>query len=68
MVPVFLLGSAVYLGLSLAQGTLAHEKYLEEARAHVTELEAEVAELRAQATPSSSPDQNLTRKRSWLGW
>jgi len=68
MVPVFLLGSAVYLGLSLAQGTLAHEKYLEEARAHVKELEAEVVTLRAQATSSASRDQNITSKRSWLGW
>jgi len=70
MIPVALLGSAVYLGLSLAQGGLAHEKYLEETRAHVKDLEAEVAALRAQTTPNTSPGINLTAtsKRSWFGW
>ncbi|KAF7983976.1 hypothetical protein HWV62_18418 [Athelia sp. TMB] len=87
MIPVALLGSAVYLvggsipfhtssdhtitqGLSLAQGGLAHEKYLEEAKAHVKELEAEVAALRAQATSNTTPGASLTApsKRSWFGW
>jgi len=47
MIPVALLGSSVYLGLRLIRENLAHEKYLDEARAHVKDLEAEVAELRA---------------------
>ena len=88
MIPVALLGSAVYLvcgsisihtssdhtictqGLSLAQGGLAHEKYLEEARAHVKELEAEVAALRAQTASNTTPRVSLTApsKRSWFGW
>jgi len=58
MIPVALLGSAVYLGLQLIREDLAHQKYLDEARAHVKELEAEVAELRAarqnDVVPSSS--------------
>jgi len=45
MVPIALLGSAVYLGLQLAQSQLSHEQYLDEARARVKELEAEVAAL-----------------------
>jgi len=46
MIPVALLGSAVYLGLQLIRENLAHEKYLVETRARVKELETEVADLR----------------------
>ncbi|KAI0269235.1 hypothetical protein BC834DRAFT_865393 [Gloeopeniophorella convolvens] len=42
MIPVALLGSAVYMGLQLLQTYLSHEKYLDEARARVDELEREI--------------------------
>jgi hypothetical protein len=42
MVPIALLGSAVYLGLQLAQSQLSHEQYLDEATARVNELEVQV--------------------------
>lgn len=45
MIPVFLLGSAVYLGLQLVQLKLSHEKYMEEATARVLALEAEIEAL-----------------------
>ncbi|KAG1863361.1 hypothetical protein C8R48DRAFT_552947, partial [Suillus tomentosus] len=48
MVPVALLGSAVYLvsgGLQLLQSQLDHEKFLDEARDRVRQLEAEVDRL-----------------------
>jgi len=67
MIPVALLGSAVYLGLRLTRENLAHEKYLDEARAHVKKLEDEVAELRAvnqRAVMSSSS--KVTK--SWFRW
>ncbi|KIY49543.1 hypothetical protein FISHEDRAFT_7284, partial [Fistulina hepatica ATCC 64428] len=45
MIPVFLLGSAVYLGLQLAQVHLEHEKYMDDAQMRVQALEAQVAAL-----------------------
>jgi outer membrane murein-binding lipoprotein Lpp len=45
MVPIALLGSAVYLGLQLAQSQLSHEQYLDEATTRVNELEAQVNAL-----------------------
>ncbi|KAJ3487173.1 hypothetical protein NLJ89_g11740 [Agrocybe chaxingu] len=42
MIPIFLLGSAVYLGLELTQLKLAHEKYMEESEREVMALEAEI--------------------------
>ncbi|KAG1820356.1 uncharacterized protein BJ212DRAFT_1203319, partial [Suillus subaureus] len=48
MIPVALLGSAVYLvssGLQLLQSQLDHEKFLDEARDQVRQLEAEVDRL-----------------------
>ncbi|PAV20719.1 hypothetical protein PNOK_0334600 [Pyrrhoderma noxium] len=47
MIPVALLGSAVYLGLKLIQTNLSTEKYLDEANARIKQLEKEVAELLA---------------------
>ncbi|EPQ59564.1 hypothetical protein GLOTRDRAFT_125865 [Gloeophyllum trabeum ATCC 11539] len=70
MIPVAILGSAVYLSLRLAQNHLAHEKYLDEARARVRELEAEVDALREARlrkhdhTPSTS---SLSPRR-WFSW
>ncbi|PCH41413.1 hypothetical protein WOLCODRAFT_59599, partial [Wolfiporia cocos MD-104 SS10] len=54
MIPIALLGSAVYLtiyeyvsqGLRLLQASLAQEKYLDEAEERVRQLEAEVEQLR----------------------
>ncbi|KIM91035.1 hypothetical protein PILCRDRAFT_58810 [Piloderma croceum F 1598] len=67
MIPVALLGSVVYLGLQLARDSLAHEKYLDEARARVQELEVEVADLRSArqnvAVPSSGKSTG-----SWFRW
>ncbi|PPQ74403.1 hypothetical protein CVT24_001071 [Panaeolus cyanescens] len=48
MIPVFLLGSAVFLGLKLTQSKFAHEKYLQEAHARIQVLEAEVDSLQQQ--------------------
>jgi len=67
MIPVALLGSAVYLGLQLMRENLEHEKYLVEARAHVKELEAEVADLRA-AKQNEAVDSSNKSTTSWFGW
>ncbi|KAF8974407.1 hypothetical protein BDZ97DRAFT_1911593 [Flammula alnicola] len=48
MIPVFLLGSAVYLGLQLTQLKLSHEKHMEEAMNRVQVLEAEIDALQLQ--------------------
>ncbi|KAH9844039.1 uncharacterized protein C8Q71DRAFT_731004, partial [Rhodofomes roseus] len=58
MIPVALLGSAVYLALRLAQAHLSHEKFLEEAHARVNALEEEIEALRnAQVTTTESSAQ-----------
>ncbi|KAI9001220.1 hypothetical protein BD414DRAFT_511788 [Trametes punicea] len=73
MIPVAILGSAVYLGLRTWQQYLAHERFLEEAQAHVQELEAEVMALRQQAqavnhetTASDTPSDE--KKSRWWSW
>ncbi|KAF9057741.1 hypothetical protein BJ165DRAFT_70385 [Panaeolus papilionaceus] len=48
MIPVFLLGSAIFLVLKLTQSKLAHEKYLQEAHIRIQQLEAEVDSLQHQ--------------------
>jgi len=71
MIPIFLIGSAVYVSLQLAQSYLSHEKYATEARARIAELERELRELRAAQgqqsshSPSSAPP---TRNSSFLRW
>jgi len=72
MIPIFLIGSAVYVSLQLAQSYLSHEKYATEARARITELERELRGLRAvqgqQSSPSpssSAPTQNSGFLRWW---
>ncbi|KAJ3575164.1 hypothetical protein NP233_g1267 [Leucocoprinus birnbaumii] len=69
MIPVFLLGTAVYLGLELTQLKLAHEKYMDESTRRIEELEAEVASLRekrlAQAPDSPQQAPSSPKKRSW---
>ncbi|TCD71322.1 hypothetical protein EIP91_011093 [Steccherinum ochraceum] len=71
MVPVALLGSAVYLGLRLFQSHLAHEKYLDEAQERIGALEAEIEGLLRQqdtGVPQSSSDtsQNAPSRRWWF--
>ncbi|TEB35515.1 hypothetical protein FA13DRAFT_1788142 [Coprinellus micaceus] len=56
--PVFLLGSAIYLGLRLTQMNLSHERYMEQAEARIKALEDDIATLEtsrraAEATPPS---------------
>jgi hypothetical protein len=76
MVPVALLGSAVYMGLQLLQTCLAHEKYLDEARARVQGLEREIDVLvleRRNTSSTPSPEAaaeaavHATNSRGWLG-
>ncbi|KAL6299112.1 hypothetical protein BKA93DRAFT_830157 [Sparassis latifolia] len=78
MIPIALLGSAIYLGARLLQSNLAHEKYLEESRARVRELEAEVEALRTQQTQAQYAISDAThvrdthatdaKSRSWWPW
>jgi len=72
MIPVALLGSAVYMGLQLLQTYLSHEKYLDEARAHVEELEREidalVLERRHAHTPGATSTDQVNAAGSWFGW
>jgi len=76
MIPIFLLGSAIYLGLQLAQVKLSHEEFMEQAAERVKALEAEVdalQEKRANASQSltiaSKPDNtNVRASRRWWWW
>ncbi|KAF8076215.1 hypothetical protein FPV67DRAFT_403887 [Lyophyllum atratum] len=69
MIPIFLLGSAVYLGLQLAQQKLSHEKFMEEASVRVRNLEAEVDALQekraSQTQDTTLPSVSTTKKTSW---
>jgi len=76
MIPVALLGSAVYMGLQLLQTSLAHEKYLDEARARVQELEREIDSLvleRRNTSTTSTREAatdaavNAANSRGWFG-
>ncbi|KAM5535660.1 hypothetical protein V8D89_010647 [Ganoderma adspersum] len=74
MIPVALLGSAVYIGLRTWQQHLAQERFLEEAYTHVRQLEAEVIALRQNLQSETSPDaqspgQNMPNgEKKWSGW
>ncbi|KAH9062091.1 hypothetical protein EDB87DRAFT_1609279 [Lactarius vividus] len=74
MVPVALLGSAVYMGLQLLQTYLTHEKYLDKARARVQELEREIdALVLERRNPSPTPATidaavHPTNPGGWFGW
>ncbi|KDQ64800.1 hypothetical protein JAAARDRAFT_52731 [Jaapia argillacea MUCL 33604] len=78
MIPIAILGSAVYMGLQLLQTNLSHEKYLEEARARVKALEAEVDALQKEREQielnpvskhvSTSRGAATPTGRSWLSW
>jgi len=81
MIPIALLGSALYLGLQLLQSRLSHEKYLDEERARVEQLEAEVDALCAERdnrSPSTAHDDGrpvaenagsgLSSPQGWFRW
>ncbi|KAJ3828556.1 hypothetical protein EV361DRAFT_803294 [Lentinula raphanica] len=71
MVPIFLLGSAVYLGLQLAQTRLSHEKYMIEARERVEVLEAQIDALqhsRGKATESIPSQKIASGNSKWRPW
>ncbi|KAK0498481.1 hypothetical protein EDD18DRAFT_90653 [Armillaria luteobubalina] len=74
MVPIALLGSAVYLGLQLVQTSLSHEKFLDDANRRVKELEAEVESLHAarqqsqQPSVSETPSQSPKSPTRWRFW
>jgi len=73
MIPIFLLGSAVYLGLRLAQMQLAHEKFQVDATARIQVLEAEISELEKQPpaaavqppAPEPTPEAEPVKRSSW---
>ncbi|KAG9317191.1 hypothetical protein JVU11DRAFT_1384 [Chiua virens] len=60
MIPIALLGSAMYMGLHLVQSRLAHEKFLDEANERIRALEQQVDSL--QKPPSTIAS---TRGSSW---
>ncbi|KAI9574975.1 hypothetical protein HD554DRAFT_2051531 [Boletus coccyginus] len=68
MIPVALLGSAVYMALHLAQSRLAHEKFLDGARDRIRALEEEVDSLQRQRSSvvpvTSTSNQAPSSKRS----
>jgi len=73
MIPVALLGSAVYMGLQLLQTRLSHEKYLAEARARIEELEREIDVLllerrNTSTSPPATGAKDSTNARSWSRW
>jgi len=60
-------------GLTLARGSLAHEKYLDAASARVTALDAEINALRMakfqEPAPVSAPESAAPgAKKSWWRW
>ncbi|ESK97586.1 hypothetical protein Moror_17586 [Moniliophthora roreri MCA 2997] len=67
MIPIFLLGSAVYLGLQLAQTRLSHEKYIHEAKQRVDHLEAQIQALQQDRQPPPT-DSKPGPVRSWWWW
>jgi len=72
MVPIALLGTAIFQGLRLYQGKLSHERYLDEAIAKVAELEREVEILRARSesqvadTALLASPHGKANKRGWF--
>jgi len=72
MIPVALLGSAVYLGLQLLQTHLSHEKYLDEAHARVRELEQEIDTLVSERRNISRSDaigkEKPSNTKGWFSW
>ncbi|KAG8736906.1 hypothetical protein FRC10_008777 [Ceratobasidium sp. 414] len=56
MGPVFLIASAVYMGLKLAQAQLSHEKFVVDAKARIATLEQELESLRSAKLVPTSPN------------
>lgn len=67
MIPVALLGSAAYMALHLAQCTLAHEKFLDQADARIRKLEEEVDKLQKERGVSAPPSPSKSHS-SWWRW
>ncbi|PPQ65244.1 hypothetical protein CVT26_000221 [Gymnopilus dilepis] len=72
MIPIFLLGSAVFLGLQLMYLKLSHEKFMDESMERVKALEAEIDALQQKRTTTSqsnagnkSSEQKDSTRRSW---
>ncbi|KAH7919865.1 hypothetical protein BV22DRAFT_1098995 [Leucogyrophana mollusca] len=65
MIPVALLGSAVYMALHLVQTRLAHEKALDDARAQLRVLEAEVDALTAARAGAPESGKAKAEAGSW---
>ncbi|KAF8165163.1 hypothetical protein B0H34DRAFT_226137 [Crassisporium funariophilum] len=74
MIPVFLLGSAVYLGLQLTQSKLSHEKEMDDASQRVMALEAEIDALQERKArqlenpPTADPPTKEIAKSSRSWW
>ncbi|KAJ3811804.1 hypothetical protein F5876DRAFT_38817 [Lentinula aff. lateritia] len=71
MIPIFLLGSAVYLGLQLAQTRLSHERYMIEARERVETLESQIdaaLQRNREREPESTHSKSPSDKPSWRFW
>ncbi|KAG1892643.1 hypothetical protein F4604DRAFT_1672617 [Suillus subluteus] len=69
MIPVALLGSAVYLGLQLLQSQLDHEKFLDEVRDQVRQLEEEVDRLQEErALQPLVVSSSLNPASKWWPW
>jgi len=66
MIPIFILGSAVYVSLHLTRNYLSHEKYVQDAEAEIAYLRQEVEALQSQAGPREALTPSTERKR-WLG-
>lgn len=65
MVPIFLLGSAVYFGLQLTRSKLSHDKYMQEAKQQVLTLEAEIDVLQQNRATTVISDASSKKPSHW---
>jgi len=65
MVPILLLGSAVYLGLQLTHLQLSHEKYMEEANERIKQLEIEIQTIQAKQDEEAPVSKPVKASRWW---
>lgn len=63
LVPVFLLGSAVYLGLQLTHLRVSHERHMEESSDRIKQLETEIETLQAERVKKLPPRESP--KKGW---
>ncbi len=71
MIPIALLGSAIYLGLEMWRSGLAHEKAMLEAKEQLKQIEADIAtELKLQQAVDErrNPVQESSEKPKWRLW